>query len=84
MLLSDLTDINLINANLNSNTKREVIEEMVDMFEKFGIITERDNFIEAVLNREKECTTGFGKGIAIPPHGKSDSVKKIMFCNWKM
>ncbi len=54
------------------------------MFEKFGIITERDNFIEAVLNREKECTTGFGKGIAIPPHGKSDSVKKIMFCNWKM
>lgn len=78
MLLSDLTDINLINANLNSNTKREVIEEMVDMFEKFGIITERDNFIEAVLNREKECTTGFGKGIAIP-HGKSDSVKKSCF-----
>lgn len=78
MTLSQLTSIDLIDINLESKDKQGVIKEMASILEKNKMLTSYDNFVKDVFEREKECTTGFGKGIAIP-HGKSDAVVKSCF-----
>jgi PTS system fructose-specific IIA component/PTS system nitrogen regulatory IIA component len=61
--------------DLKATTKNEVIDELIDILEKDGKITDKDKFREAVLKREEEFSTGIGMGIAIP-HGKSSAVKE--------
>jgi len=59
--------------NLKATTKNEAIDELIDLLEKDGKLTNRGEFKEAVLKREEEFSTGIGMGIAIP-HGKSSAV----------
>lgn len=54
-------------------TKKEAIETLGLQLKKNGMITDLETFIEAVLYRENETTTGVGNGIAVP-HGKSSTV----------
>lgn len=65
---------------LKAKTKVEAIEKLVKVAFEKDKVSNIDNVVKSVLNREEESTTGFGKGIAIP-HGKSDSVKEptLMF-----
>ena len=53
---------------LASESKEEVITELVEAFVKSGVITEDDSLelIGQVLAREEGATTGIGKGIAMP------------------
>jgi fructose-specific phosphotransferase system IIA component len=46
---------------------------MVDHAASLGLVRDTDAAVAAVLKREQEGTTGFGRGIAIP-HGKSSVV----------
>lgn len=59
--------------NLEATTKDEAIEELIELLEKDGKLTNRGEFKKAVLKREEEFSTGIGMGIAIP-HGKSEVV----------
>ena len=59
--------------NLKATTKDEAIEELIELLEKDGKLTNRGEFKKAVLKREEEFSTGIGMGIAIP-HGKSEVV----------
>src|SRR5699024_2628427 len=73
--LTDILDINLINTNLSGHTRDEVIDECVQTLDKQGVLESPEIFTQAILDREKESTTGMGMNIAIP-HGKSTAVKK--------
>ncbi|WP_231385158.1 PTS sugar transporter subunit IIA [Mitsuokella sp. oral taxon 131] len=64
----------LIDLDLVARNKREAIEGLVDRLYEVGNVTDREDFIKDVFEREKEGVTGIGNHIAIP-HGKSDAVK---------
>lgn len=66
----------LINLNLKSKSKMEVLEELVELLDKEGFLNDKEKFLEVVKEREKISSTGLEDGIAIP-HGKSDSVKEV-------
>ena len=59
--------------DLKATTKNEAIDELIELLEKDGKLTNKGEFKEAVLKREEEFSTGIGMGIAIP-HGKSSAV----------
>lgn len=67
----------LIIEDLNVETKREALQELVNLLDTKGYLTDPEEFLKDVLLREQEGVTGLGDGIAIP-HGKSDGVKKTV------
>ncbi|MDI6839571.1 MAG: PTS sugar transporter subunit IIA [bacterium] len=77
MLLQELIDEELINCNLTGKNRDAVIEELVELFIKKEIIKDKGEFITGIKKREEIESTAIGDGIAIP-HGRSDSVKKLM------
>ncbi len=70
-----LINKNLINIDLKSTEKKEALKEMVVMLENEGRVTNAKKFLDDVIKREEEITTGFGDGLAIP-HAQSDYVKE--------
>ncbi|EPZ38833.1 MULTISPECIES: PTS fructose transporter subunit IIABC [Anoxybacillus] len=74
MRITDLLTEDTIVLDLNARTKKEVIEELVDVLEKTGKLNNRQTFIEAIFAREAQSTTGIGEGIAIP-HAKTKAVR---------
>jgi len=67
-----------VTFDLKSQTKKEVIDELIDILVADGKVNDKDAFRQAVLKREEEFSTGIGMSIAIP-HGKSDSVNEASF-----
>lgn len=65
----------LINLNITSTTKEEVVKELAQLANAEGRIENIDTYIKAVLKREEEYSTAVGFGVAIP-HGKTDAVKE--------
>lgn len=74
MKITDLLQRDTIQLNLSANSKREVIEELVDVLDRAGKLSDRNGYRDAILQRESESTTGLGEGIAIP-HAKTSAVK---------
>lgn len=64
-----------IKLNLEANSKREVIKELVELVAESGNLTAAKEFHQDILAREKKGSTGMGKGIAIP-HARSHAVTK--------
>lgn len=58
---------------LKASTKEEAIGILCDLLYEKNRISSKEIFYEEVMKREKEYTTGFGDGFAIP-HGKTDAV----------
>lgn len=56
-----------------AGSQEEVIRAIVNRAREDGKVTDVGQTVEAVLAREQESTTGFGKGVAIP-HGKTNAV----------
>lgn len=73
--LTDITNENLIDVNLQGTTRDEVIDELINKLDAEGVLTSKEAFKEAIFNREAQSSTGIGANIAIP-HGKSNAVKK--------
>ena len=71
---NDLYKENTVCMNLKSKTKQDVINEMVELLDKNGILNNRNEFKKEILEREELSSTGFGNGIAIP-HAKTSAVK---------
>jgi len=76
MRLSEIITDDSIIMDLKANDKHEVIETLVNKLFDLGKISDKDEYLHSVLDREKLGTTGIGKGIAIP-HGKSDAAHEI-------
>lgn len=83
MDLIAMLDKHLVRFNYNAATKEEVIQRVADLMYESGKVNNREKYIEAVLEREKECATGIGMGIAIP-HCKDDSVNQAGFALVKL
>ena len=77
MSLLDLLTEQAVIVGFQGNSKTEIIEELAQVLEPQERILERDEVIEAVLERERIMSTGIGNGIAIP-HGKTGSVSELV------
>lgn len=76
---SDFISRDSIITDLASNTKAEVIREMVETLAKTGGVPEAEveNIISAVMRREELGTTGIGQGVAVP-HTKALCVERLV------
>lgn len=75
MKITELLTKNTIKLAVESTQKDKVIEELVDVLDQAGKLNDREGYKEAVLDREKQSTTGIGEGIAIP-HAKTGGVSE--------
>jgi len=62
-----------INLDLQATDKQAAIRELANTFVHKGAVTNDSVYLDAVMKREEESTTGIGFGVAIP-HGKSAAV----------
>ena len=72
-VLYKVLDESCISCDLKANTKDEAIKELADLLEKSGCVTNKEILISDIFEREKACSTGLEKGIALP-HAKTDGV----------
>jgi fructose-specific phosphotransferase system IIA component len=75
--LSEFISPQLTKLELASNNKLDAIKELIDMLNAGGYLTDADEFLKSVLEREKVGSTGIGKGIAIP-HSRAVTVKEVV------
>ena len=75
MRIRDLLAPESICLNGAAADKKDVLNQMVDLMEKSGKVSDKENYLAAVFSREEEGTTGVGDGIAIP-HGRCTGVNK--------
>ncbi|MCP1111328.1 PTS fructose transporter subunit IIABC [Ohessyouella blattaphilus] len=74
MRITDLLEVGSIELKGTPRSKKEALDQMVDLMVKSGKISDTEAYRKLVYAREEESTTGIGEGVAIP-HGKGDSVK---------
>ncbi|MCM3226413.1 PTS fructose transporter subunit IIABC [Terribacillus saccharophilus] len=74
MRITELLTKDTVILQLQSQSKADVIEELVSKLDQAGKLNDKAGFKDAILAREAQSTTGIGEGIAIP-HGKSAAVK---------
>ncbi len=79
MKISDFLCKEAVNTDLTSETKVDVISEMVTMLVESGIIEKKykSKIVEGLMAREALGSTAIGQGIAIP-HTKSDAATKLV------
>ena len=73
MKITDLLKKDSIDLNVEASNKEEILKKAVELMNKNGNITDKDKYLELVMKREEEGSTGIGEEIAIP-HGKGDSI----------
>lgn len=78
MKLCDIVQKNAIITTLESTDRDDVVRELVDALISSGAADAslRQELVEAVLDRERRGSTGFGRGVAVP-HVKHGSVTDI-------
>jgi mannitol/fructose-specific phosphotransferase system IIA component (Ntr-type) len=78
MKLTQLFSSGAIVPRLASTTRDDAIAELVDALVASGAAKAplRDELIKRVLARERQGSTGFGKGVAVP-HVKHDSITSM-------
>ena len=73
MKIEKLLTPNRILFDLKGGNKEEVIDELIELLYKDGVVTDKKKYKSAVMKREEQFSTGIGYGIGIP-HAKSDAV----------
>ena len=64
-----------IQINLIGQTKDEILQEMVEILDKGGVLNNKEEYLKVVREREANSSTGLEERIAIP-HGKTKAVKE--------
>ncbi len=72
-------DINpgCIKMDLVGDDKNGIINELVDLALNAGMISDREQVLRAVFDREASMSTGMQNGIALP-HGKTTAVSQLV------
>src|SRR5699024_6855729 len=78
MQLQSLTSPSLISVESEFTSKEDVIRYLTKQLYYAGKLESEEEYLQAVLEREKHSATGFEGGLAIP-HGKSKVVKEAAF-----
>ncbi len=76
MILGDVFNPRAIKINLESESKDEVFEELVEELVAVQNGMDRRKVLGAIRSRESLMSTGIMHGIAIP-HGKTDAVSGV-------
>jgi fructose-specific phosphotransferase system IIA component len=79
MNLKKILNKNIVELNLQGNSKQEIIESLLDLLVNTGKVKNRDAALEALLEREAKMSTGIQQGVAIP-HCKTDAVVELLAC----
>ncbi|MBA5938910.1 PTS fructose transporter subunit IIABC [Leuconostoc citreum] len=74
MKISELLVPEVMILDLKAKSKQAAFEEMINRLYEAGRITDKKVFLEGILARESQTTTGLGDGIAMP-HAKNSAVK---------
>ena len=79
MLLTELLREDLIKVGLEAKDKWEAIEELIDVLISAHelSLSDRNEVVKAVLEREKSLSTGLEHGVAIP-HGAVDCLDDLV------
>jgi len=79
MKLKDFIVTEAIVSELKASDRDGAIRELVQSLAKVGAITDTaaEEVVAALVNREQNGSTGFGKGVAVP-HVKHPKVKKMV------
>lgn len=74
--IEDVTGPALMTVDLTATDTRDAIDELAQLMEAEGRVTDRATYVDVVMAREAETGgTGMESGIAIP-HGKSAAVSR--------
>jgi len=76
MKILDILDKDSIIPELKGNTKRQVLDELIDALLTKKPEIDRDRLRSVLLERERLGSTGIGDGIAIP-HGKLKDLDRL-------
>lgn len=77
MKLSRFCNETLVKFDLSATTKDEAIDELVELVALSNMVTDKDQLLTDIKERENLVTTGVGYGVAFP-HAKTKSVKGIV------
>jgi mannitol/fructose-specific phosphotransferase system IIA component (Ntr-type) len=79
MKLLDIVVKDALIPDLESTERDEAIGEIVDALVNAGAASAelRDEFVKAIIKREKRGSTGFGHGVAVP-HVKHPAITKMV------
>ncbi len=79
MKFADFVCFEAIIPELQANDRDGVIAELVSALDKVGQLGKGncEEIIKEVIKREKEASTGMGKGVAVP-HVKHSAVKDVV------
>lgn len=73
MRITDLINKDAIDLKVKASDKEEILKKAVELMNNNGNIINLDEYLNLVMKREEEGSTGIGEEIAIP-HGKGDSI----------
>ena len=81
MKITEFLSSKAVSVNLQSKNKKDLLEEMLDILIEGGCVESksRKKVLDVLTAREQLGSTAIGQKIAIP-HGKCDSVKKLVGC----
>lgn len=79
MKFADFVNVEAIRADLVSEDKESVIQELVQALTDANAIRQEDqaSIVKAILKREELGSTGIGRGVAVP-HTKHPSVGQLV------
>jgi mannitol/fructose-specific phosphotransferase system IIA component (Ntr-type) len=77
MRLTDYLTPAVIKIGLESEEKDELFEEMVQLLVDAGKITDRNEALAALFERESKMTTGIARWIGLP-HGKMEGIDDMI------
>jgi len=79
MNLKTVITTETIELHLKGSTKKEIINELLDILVRTGKIKDKGAALAAVMDREEKMSTGMKHGIAIP-HGKCAASEDLVAC----
>lgn len=77
MKLADFLELETVIAELNSNSKEDVINELSEIISSTHTNINHERVVEALLERERLCSTAVDFGVAVP-HGKLSGIDDIV------
>lgn len=81
--MTGIIDIKRIKIGVSASSKEDVLKQISSLAFKSQIVNSEEEYLEGLIDREAEFTTGTGKGFAIP-HCKSATVNKASAIVFKL
>lgn len=63
--------------DIKAKSKKDILKELVEVIAKAAQVTDKTDFFDSIVKREKIMSTAIGIGLAVP-HVKIDSVKDFV------